>query len=188
MKTKNKLTKTGRKSLKGKYGHVGAPPKPIKFPSTPFTFAALFKMNSKGANKQCQLSIRNKVDERIAQKSIIQLQSRKQKGGKVGRPKDVFILAEKFNAKKHVKFGAVEQVKTRSKAARVTAVTETVTPTVSPVLTTSTPVEAVAAIPSAPVTSVPVETAPAIVEAPVSQPEVAAPTVPMPAVTEPVVA
>jgi hypothetical protein len=186
MKT-NKSNTRNRKSMKGKWGHVGAPPKKTSWPTVPFTMETLFKRNK----NQCELSLRNKVDDRIADESLIKLNPRKQKGGAVGRPKSVFILADKFNEKKHVKFGQTTPVKVRKVKARVVAV-ETATPAIAPVTvpplaspvgatapaTIEPPVEVV----TVPDTSAPVETVVATVEAPASTPEVTAPA------SEPVVA
>ncbi len=190
MKT-NKSNTKNRKSLKGKWGHVGAPPKKTSWPSAPFTMEGLFKRNK----NQCELSLRNKVDDRLADESLIQLKSRKQKGGAVGRPKSVFILADKFNAKKHVKFGQTVPVKARKTRVAATAIA---TPAVAPVVTapevpTATPVAATApatveppveTVVVTPEVTAPVETV-ATVEAPAPTLEVT-PTAPAPS-AEPVV-
>jgi len=169
MKNNNKT----RKSQKGTWGIVGAPPKKTSWLSGPFTMAQLFLRNSKGVNAQCELSLRTKVDARLADGSLVALKTRKQKGGKVGRPKAVFILADKFNAKKHVKLDAVVTKKVRT----VVSVTSepTVSPTVAPVIPTTAPVVVMATIeaPAAPVVNVPVETV-TTVEAPVINVDTAA--------------
>lgn len=168
---KNK-TNTGRKSQKGKWGNVGAPPKTTKWPTAPFSTATLFARNSKGANAQCELSLRTKLDARIADGSVIALVTKKQKGGGVGRPKSMFILAAKFNAKKHTKAGATPTPKVR-KTRTTVAVSTVATPATAPVvIVTSAPQTVAATIepPTAPETSAPVETV-ATVEAPAPQPE-----------------
>jgi hypothetical protein len=50
-------TKPERKSMKGKWGKVGAPPKPIKYPRGSFTIAALHALNP----EVCELTLRNRV-------------------------------------------------------------------------------------------------------------------------------
>ena len=174
----NTKTNKTRRSMKGKWGKVGAPPKATNFPNGAFTMATLF-----GRNKnQCELSLRNKVDDKLADGSLIALKSRKQAGGKVGRPKAVFVLKANFDASKHEKADAKVKTPKPTKTRTVVTVTAQVAPTAppvpegTPVAATSAPVE-VAAVIEAPVTSAPVETVPAVVEAPVPQPEVSAPVV-----------
>ena len=101
MKRKNKAVKRGRRSLKGKWGNVGAPPKTVNWPRTSFTMAALFSRNSKGGNAQCELSLRNKVDAGVANGTILALLPKKQPGGKVGRPKSMFVLKQFYVPSKH---------------------------------------------------------------------------------------
>jgi len=149
-----------RRSLKGKWGKVGAPPKAIKFPRGAFTMESLFNMNGVAKGNNCELTIRTKVANRLADGSLIQLKARKQAGGKVGRPKAVFVLKENFDKDKHEK--ADVKVKT-AKTRNVVTVTASVAPTAPPV-PEATPVAA---------------TAPATIE---PQPEVTAPT---PEVTAP---
>lgn len=163
MNTKNRKSASrknaNRHSLRGKKGPVGAPAKPVKFSKAPFTTAQLFAANSKGKYKQCQLSLRNKVDVMVIAGTLIALKTRKQKGGAVGRPKDVYVLAEHFDASKHERLDV--PVKKARKVRTVTAVVATVSPTTAPVVNEPAPVvnELVtsAATPPAPVISVPVE-------------------------------
>ncbi len=169
---KNKLTTTGRKSLKGIHGQVGAPAKITKWPTAPFSTAQLFKRNSKGVNAQCELSLRTKLEARIEDGSVIALVTKKQKGGGVGRPKSMFILATKFNAKKHTKAGATPTPKVR-KTRTTVAVSTVATPATAPVvIVTSAPQPVAATIepPVSPEVTAPVETV-ATVEAPAPQPE-----------------
>lgn len=92
-KTKSvKSVKRGRRSMKGKWGHVGAPPKKTSWPNRPFTMATLFSRNK----NQCELSLRNKVDAGVATGNILALMPKKQPGGGVGRPKSVFVLKEHY--------------------------------------------------------------------------------------------
>jgi hypothetical protein len=98
MKRKTKAT---RRSLKGKWGNVGAPPKTVNWPRTSFTMKALFSRNSKGGNAQCELSLRNKVDAEVAAGNVLALLPKKQAGGKVGRPKSMFVLKRFYKASKH---------------------------------------------------------------------------------------
>jgi hypothetical protein len=155
----NKINKN-RKSLKGKWGRVGAPPKATKFPRGAFTMESLFNMNK----NQCELSLRNKVDDKLADGSLIALKTRKQKGGKVGRPKAVFVLKENFDKDKH------EKADTKAKTPKAKTRT-VVTVSTTPVAPTAPPVPAAAAaVPSpSPEVTAPVETA-ATVEVPVSTP------------------
>jgi len=100
MKRKTKATR-GRRSLKGKWGNVGAPPKTVNWPRTSFTMKALFSRNSKGGNAQCELSLRNKVDAEVAAGNVLALLPKKQPGGKVGRPKSMFVLKKFYRPSKH---------------------------------------------------------------------------------------
>lgn len=180
----NKRSNKSRKSLKGKWNHIGAPPKSTKWPTRPFTMEQLFERNSKGANGQCELSLRNKVDARIAAGELIELKSKKQPHGAVGRPKAVFVLATKFDASKMEKADKKAKTPKATKKSTVAVVT---------------PAPATAPAPAAPVTATPVassaapapETTPAApapaVSAPVASeaapaPEVAAPAAPAPQV------
>ena len=168
MNKKNKSTKRNartRKSLKGKWNHIGAPPKSTKWPARPFTMEKLFAVNSKGPNAQCQLSLRNKVDERVAAGELIELKSKKQPHGAVGRPKAVFVLKEHFDASKMEK--ADKKAKT-PKAAKKSIVAVTA------------PTPAIAPAPAAPVTATPVASSAA------PAPETTQVSVPAPAVSAPV--
>lgn len=108
MKT-SKTKSAKHRSLKGKRGNqVGAPPKAFRINSTPFTMASAFNTNK----NQCHLSVRKKIDALLAAGSIIQLASRKQAKGGVGRPMAVFIKAENYDATKHVKLGRTAPAKT----------------------------------------------------------------------------
>jgi hypothetical protein len=153
-----------RKSLKGKWNHIGAPPKNTRWPGRPFTTKQLFERNSKGANAQCELSLRNKVDALVATGEIVELKSKKQPHGAVGRPMSVFVLASKFDASKMEK--ADKKAKT-PKAAKKSTVVAVVAPT---------PATAPASV--APATTAPVASS----AAPAPEPTAA----PAPAVSAPV--
>jgi len=86
-------TKSSRRSKKGKWGHIGAPPKTTRWPKRPFTMATLFARNS----HQCELSLRNKVEAGVNGGSILELKSKKQPHGNVGRPKSVFVLKANYD-------------------------------------------------------------------------------------------
>lgn len=88
--------RNARKSLKGKWGHIGAPPKPMKFPGRPFVMASLFAINK----TLCELTVRKNVDKALETGLIVELTPLPQKGGAVGRPKSRFVLKSKFNAAK----------------------------------------------------------------------------------------
>lgn len=94
-KRSNRNTKT-HKSLKGKWGRIGAPPKPMKFPNRPFVMATLFSLNK----NLCELTIRKNVDKALADGTLVELTPVPQKGGAVGRPKSCFVLKSKFDASK----------------------------------------------------------------------------------------
>lgn len=173
-KTRKGFTKTGRRSMKGKHGKVGAPPKATKFPTTPFTIKQLEKRNS----NQCQLSLRNKVDTMLDSGELISITPKKQAKGGVGRPAPRYVTKDNFDASKHEV--APRPVKTGKRPASVT-VTNVVAPTPAPEVTQTQP-EAVAAVPQSPVETVPVvpevsapvETPANVIQAP-TQPEVTAP-------------
>ena len=107
-KKKSKRVSNKRPSLKGKWNKVGAPPKKTRWPGRPFTMDRLFELNAKGANKQCELSLRNKVSDGLINPPapkpanphgfLYMLADKKQKGGSVGRPKSQFVLKVKFDA------------------------------------------------------------------------------------------
>jgi len=178
----NKVNKN-RRSLKGKWGKVGAPPKATRFPRGAFTMESLFTLNK----NQCELSLRNKVDAKLADGSLIALKARKQAGGKVGRPKAVFVLKDNFNKDKHER--ADVKAKTPKTRTVVTVSPTPVAPTAPPV-PEATPVAAssvatveppVETAPVAPEVTVPVETV-ATVEAPAHVDTAAAPVASEPVV------
>jgi hypothetical protein len=172
-------TKNSRKSQKGKWGHIGAPPKNTKWPNRPFTMATLFKRNK----NQCELSLRNKVEARINDGSILELKAKKQPHGNVGRPKSVFVLKANYDK---ATMTLADKV---AKATRTPRKAKT-TPAASVAAVPATPAVAPAAVP---VTAVPVASvdAPAPVPAPapetVSAPASTAPAVAAPATPEPTV-
>ena len=88
-----KGNKRTRKSLKGQWGKVGAPPKKTNWPSRPFTMATLFARNP----GQCELSLRNKVDALVLVGTLLALAPIKQPHGNVGRPKSRFVLKDNFD-------------------------------------------------------------------------------------------
>jgi len=87
-----KSVKPTRRSQKGKWGHIGAPPKNTSFPKGTFTMATLFTRNK----NQCELSLRTKVEKGVKAGLILALIPKKQPAGGVGRPKSVFVLKEFF--------------------------------------------------------------------------------------------
>jgi hypothetical protein len=158
-------SKSKRNSQKGKWGHIGAPPKNTKWPSRPFTMATLFGRNL----HQCELSLRNKVEAGISDGSILELKSKKQPHGNVGRPKSVFVLKANYDkatmtlADKVTKTARTPRKAKTVPPASVAAVPAT--PAVAPVPVTTAPVASVDAPAPAPapetvpVPSAPVETA-----------------------------
>jgi hypothetical protein len=148
MKTDNNANQ--RKSLKGKYGKVGAPPKTFTFPKGKFTMKQLFEANP----DSCELTLRNKVAKLVEAGKLVFGKPLKQPDGHVGRPQSTF---------KRV-FGKGAVVATKGRKAHSTAVapaTVAVAPAVVPDVAPAVPVE------TAPV---PVAT----VEAPAVVPDVAA--------------
>jgi hypothetical protein len=102
---KNKTKKNSKKkvnaarasrSMKGKWGKVGAPPKKTKFPNGKFTMEAVFNLNP----DQCELSLRKKVDSGLNDGSIYKLKNTQFEGA--GRPPAMFVKKEKYNPNKHV--------------------------------------------------------------------------------------
>ena len=161
-----KKTKSSRRSQKGKWGHIGAPPKNTRWPKRPFTMAALFARNS----HQCELSLRNKVEAGVSDGSILELKSKKQPHGNVGRPKSVFVLKANYDKATMTLADKTTKAPHTPRKAKVTAATVAVapaTPAVAPAASpvTAAPVASVDAPAPAPapetvsVPSAPVETA-----------------------------
>ena len=107
-KKKTKRVNEKRPSLKGEWGNVGAPPKKTKWPAGPFTMERLFALNSKGPNKQCELSLWTKVKKALINPpnkpanqsgTIYQLTDKKQPRGAVGRPQSRFVLKSKYDSR-----------------------------------------------------------------------------------------
>jgi hypothetical protein len=171
-----KKNKSNRKSLKGEWGHIGAPPKKTRWPSRPFTMATLFARN----DNQCQLSLRTKVTKGVKAGEIVELKAKKQPHGAVGRPSSVFVLKANYDSKTMTL--ADKPAKTpKARKAKVTAAPVAV---VSPAAPVAAPAPAPAPETAAPVASADIPApAPAPVEsAPVSTaPAVAAPATPEPA-------
>ena len=146
--------------MKNKKNKVGAPSKPVNWPKTPFTVKELIDLNSKGDNKQCALSLRQKVGKLLNSRKLVVLQPVKQPENHVGRPNFSYVLRENFNPEKHVKAGKAKTSKV--KTVKATKVKKTnvgvieVTPTVAPV---SAPI-----VVTAPPVATPVASAPAAVE------------------------
>ena len=167
MKTNKKSV---RRSQKGKWGSVGAPPKKTNWPNRPFTYKQLFENNS----DQCELSIRQKVKDyglnggqsEVGKcdyvPALVQLESVRQPGKSVGRPSERFVVKEHFDASKMTVFGSTPKessapkVKKSKKAKTETVTTVTVTeavPATAPVNDTpATEVSAVSAteVPASP--------------------------------------
>ena len=161
-----KKTKSSRRSQKGKWGHIGAPPKNTRWPKRPFTMATLFARNS----HQCELSLRNKVEAGVNDGSILELKSKKQPHGNVGRPKSVFVLKANYDKATMTLADKTTKAPRTPRKAKVTAATVAVapaTPAVAPAASpvTAAPVASVDAPAPAPapetvsVPSAPVETA-----------------------------
>ena len=156
-KTKSQL-KSGRKSQKGKWGQVGAPPKKVSWPRGAFVMETLFARNSKGPNKQCKLSLWNKVNDGVLAGEILVLESKKQPKKGVGAPRKVFVLKANYVPSKM----ALAPNKVKVKKARTVSVVS-VTPAVAVVAPTQDTVPASPA-PEAPSSPAPVIESVAAVE------------------------
>lgn len=84
---------SNKKSLRGKWGKVGAPPKSVKWPKGKFTMDRLFELNK----NQCKLTLRHKVVKMVENKELTALEPQKQPNGAAGRPKSVFILSKNYS-------------------------------------------------------------------------------------------
>ena len=165
MANKSKRNAKSRKSQKGKWGHIGAPPKTTRWPSRPFTMATLFSRNS----HQCELSLRNKVEAGVKAGEILALQPKKQAGGAVGRPKSVFVLKANYDKTMTLTDGKAKTPKARKTKVTVAAAPApvAVAPAApapvapAPVATSATPAPAPAVESPAPASTAPVSTAPA---------------------------
>jgi hypothetical protein len=149
-KNKSKL-KSGRKSQKGNWGQVGAPPKKVSWPRGAFILETLFARNSKGNNKQCQLSLRNKVEDGVVAGEILALMPKKQPKGAVGRPKNVFVLKDNYVPSKM----ELAPSKVKVKKSRTVSVVS-VTPAIAVVAPTQD------AVPASPAPEAPASPAPVI--------------------------
>ena len=165
-------TKSSRRSKKGKWGHIGAPPKTTRWPKRPFTMATLFARNS----HQCELSLRNKVEAGVNGGSILELKSKKQPHGNVGRPKSVFVLKANYDKATMTLADNTIKAPRTSRKAQVTAATVAVAP--------ATPAVAPAA---SPVTSAPVASVDAPAPAPAPETTVPTPSAPVETATAPAV-
>lgn len=141
---KQKGIRMKTKSLKGKWGHVGAPPKKVKYPNTRFTVERAVKLNP----NVCELTVRKRIAADIESGALVQADVIRQPKKGVGRPKFTFIRKELA--------GKVNTPKTATKRTR-----KTTTPAATPVATVTTPVV------TNPTVVVPVTpTAPAVDETP----------------------
>jgi hypothetical protein len=157
----NNITET-RRSFKGKWGKVGAPPKSFIIPKGKFTMKEIFAANA----DSCELTIRTKVNAMLESGKLAPGKPVPQPNNSVGRPQTTFRRV----------YGKQAVVKKTRKArkARTVAVAATVeVPTTPPVVTVeavnNVPVVSVAviAVPTEPVVTVPVEMV-AAVEVPAS--------------------
>lgn len=149
-KTKSQL-KSGRRSQKGKWGQVGAPPKKVSWPRGAFVMETLFARNSKGPNKQCKLSLWNKVNDGVLAGEILVLESKKQPKKGVGAPRKVFVLKANYVPSKM----ELAPNKVKVKKARTVSVVS-VTPAVAVVAPTQD------AVPASPAPEAPASPAPVI--------------------------
>jgi hypothetical protein len=157
MANKTKRNSSKRRSLKGKWGHIGAPPKNTRWPKRPFTMATLFARNS----HQCELSLRNKVEAGVNDGSILELKAKKQPHGNVGRPKSVFVLKANYDKATMVLADKTTKTPRTPRKAKATPATVAVAPAVP----------ATAPVAASPVTAAPVASADAPAPAPAPAPE-----------------
>lgn len=108
-------TTPARESQKGKWGKVGAPPKPIKYPRGAYTIKQLVELNP----HVCELTLRNTVTNAVrgykmvnGQKvevpvTIVKLPKNFEKDT-VGRPNFRFMSKAQFEANQKIKKGKVK--------------------------------------------------------------------------------
>ena len=96
----SEINQNENKSLKGKWGKIGARPKYVNWPTQPFTVADLHACNT----HQCEPSLRVKIKKELINGTtpnpngtILALEPRKQPDIKVGRPKAVYVLKGSFD-------------------------------------------------------------------------------------------
>lgn len=75
-------------SQKGTWGHVGAPPKTVKYPRTRFTVERAVALNE----GVCELTIRKRIKADVTAGKLVTLPVIKQPKKAVGRPKFCFQL------------------------------------------------------------------------------------------------
>lgn len=149
MKTKNTVsvnsngsdvtpaTVSSRKSQKGKWGLVGAPPKEIKYPRGSFTIKEVAQLNP----TICELTIRKRIDLALTGKAtpaLVKL-AKNLETGTVGRPGFRFMSKAAFEAnQKNLKTGAKEGQSKKTDPEPVMSVTTPVTVETTPVVETVT--------------------------------------------------
>ena len=145
---KNKVT-----SQKGKWGHVGAPPKTVKYPRSRFTVERAVALNS----GVCELTIRKRIKADVKAGTLVTLPVIKQPKKAVGRPKFCFQLKALVGKAKPVKLTKTPRVTAKPKTATVvTVATNTPTaPTPPPVTNATTPVATAPEVPATVVTPAP---------------------------------
>lgn len=155
METKVKTVKPV-KSQKGKWGHVGAPPKAIKLPKSAFTVKRMVTMNP----NVCELTVRKYIAKCLKVGVLKKGTSIPQPKGKVGCPSKCFVPTGKafpLKAGKPAKaVKAVKAVKTPASTPVVSVVTPAVVPVESTPVAATTPVVTVETeTPAATVTPMP---------------------------------
>lgn len=138
-------------SQKGKWGHVGAPPKKLKaYPRTRFTIAQIVARNE----NVCELTIRKRIKADVKAGTLVTLPVIKQPKKAVGRPKFCFQL--KTLVATPTKVTKTPRV-TKPKTATVVTVSTNVptAPTPAPVTNTTTPVVTAPEVPATVVTPAP---------------------------------
>jgi hypothetical protein len=117
-------------SQKGKWGHVGAPPKNVKYPRNRFTVARAVELNE----GVCELTIRKRIKSDVKAGKLVTLPVIKQAGGAVGRPKFCFQLKELVGKVTPVKL--TKTPVTKVKVVSVASVTPTTPVIPTPAVTT----------------------------------------------------
>lgn len=129
------------KSQKGKWGHVGAPPKTVKYPRTKFTVERAVALNV----GVCELTIRKRIKADVKAGTLAVLPVIKQPKKAVGRPQFCFQLKAFVGTVKAVK---VTKPKAKAKVATVVTVATTKPAPAKPVTNVTTPVVTAPEVPA----------------------------------------
>lgn len=143
--------KNKTKSQKGTWGHVGAPPKPVKYPRTKFTVERAVALNE----GVCELTIRKRIKADVEAGKLVTLPVIKQPKKAVGRPKFCFQLTELAGKTTPTKLTKTPRVTKPKTATVVTVSPATPAPTVATPTAVTTPVAVTPEVPATVVTPAP---------------------------------